>query len=417
MINTPFPAAAQSLNVDVCGFPSWVEAAYHHLEDHKDDLGLEISVAFPSSGPVRQGRLGNSVVATFPSVMPGRERKSLSSMIATIKLANPSLVHIFGTENPHASTAAQACVRLGLPFVVGLQGLSSTIGHHYLSGLPAKVSYGLTLRDVVRRDSIARQASKYARGAEAEGNTIRLARHVIGRTTWDKAVAQHWNPEAKYYQVPETLRREFYAQAWDVSKAQRHSIFMSQGHYPIKGLHFVLQALHYVIRRYPDTELVVAGAPPRGPSVIGRLRQTSYGRYIWNLIKQLQLADHVRFIGIQNVASMVSQYLRAHVFVSASSVENESNSLSEALLLGVPAVASYVGGVTDRVQHGATGFYYQHDAPYMLAYFIAQIFENDSLALSLSRCGRSASLRLNDPHQNAKLLRFAYMSALSGEDW
>ena len=42
-------------------------------------------------------------------------------------------------------------------------------------------------------------------------------------------------------------------------------------------------------------------------------------------------------------------------------------------------MASYVGGVTDKIEHGKDGFFYQHDAPYMLAHYVCEIFSSDDL--------------------------------------
>lgn len=73
---------------------------------------------------------------------------------------------------------------------------------------------------------------------------------------------------------------------------------------------------------------------------------------------------------------MVNAYLDANVFVCPSSVENSPNSLGEAMLLGMPVVSSDVGGVKNMLVHNEEGYVYQHDAPYMLAYYIKKVFAN-----------------------------------------
>lgn len=45
---------------------------------------------------------------------------------------------------------------------------------------------------------------------------------------------------------------------------------------------------------------------------------------------------------------MIESYKRAHAYVSASSMENESNSLSEAKMLGMPVISSYAGGTSEH---------------------------------------------------------------------
>ena len=57
-------------------------------------------------------------------------------------------------------------------------------------------------------------------------------------------------------------------------------------------------------------------------------------------------------------------------------------------MLGVPAVGSYVGGVTERIRHGETGFHYPPTEPAMLAHYIKTIFSDDELALKFSKNAR-----------------------------
>ena len=100
-------------------------------------------------------------------------------------------------------------------------------------------------------------------------------------------------------------------------------------------------------------------------------------------IKKYHLQNKVIFTGPLNESKMRQRYLDAHVFVSPSLIENSPNSLGEAMILGVPSISSYVGGVPDMIKDKKEGFLYQHDAPYMLAY-ICEIFKHDSIALKIS---------------------------------
>ena len=114
------------------------------------------------------------------------------------------------------------------------------------------------------------------------------------------------------------------------------------------------------------------------------------------------------FAGILDEKQISERYLRSNVFVSPSIVENESNSLSEAKIMGVPSVASYVGGVTDRIEHGKDGFFYQHDSPYILAQYVGGIFADDELALQFSAKVREHAMRTHDAQSNLNTLLDIY---------
>ena len=73
--------------------------------------------------------------------------------------------------------------------------------------------------------------------------------------------------------------------------------------------------------------------------------------------------------------------------------------------MGVPVVSSNVGGMKDLLKDGDEGFLYPSDAPYMLAHYIAELFQSDDLALRFSEKSRLRGAELFDRNQNgARLL-------------
>ncbi len=113
---------------------------------------------------------------------------------------------------------------------------------------------------------------------------------------------------------------------------------------------------------------------------------------------------------------MAEQYLKAHVHVVASFIENSSNSLGEAMILGVPCVASDVGGTKNMIKHGEEGFLYQSDAPYMLSLYVKMLWEDDDLAMSFSNKARVRALETHDAEKNAKRLMEIYESLMKQDD-
>jgi glycosyltransferase involved in cell wall biosynthesis len=64
------------------------------------------------------------------------------------------------------------------------------------------------------------------------------------------------------------------------------------------------------------------------------------------------------------------------------------------------------------IDHGKDGFYYQHDAPYMLASYILKIFNNDELALNLSENSRAKAIQKHDPSVSLQNLTGIYKRIL-----
>ena len=76
-----------------------------------------------------------------------------------------------------------------------------------------------------------------------------------------------------------------------------------------------------------------------------------------------------------NEEQICARYLSANVFICPSSIENSPNSLGEAQLLGVPCIASYVGGIPDMIPNKQCGSVYRFDEVVMLAAEICAIFK------------------------------------------
>ena len=235
-------------------------------------------------------------------------------------------------------------------------------------------------------------------GKTVEKVMLSKVKHIIGRTSWDRAHAWAINPNAKYHFNNETLRPEFYdGSKWDYNKCEKHTIFISQAGYPLKGLHQVLRAMPLILCHFPDTKVRVAGADITKYSTWrDKLRISGYGKLIRSMIRQLSIENHIEFLGPLNAEQMKQAYLNSNVFVCPSSIENSPNSLGEAQLLGVPHVVSYVGGVADMMVGNEENLY-RFEEIEMLAEKVCKIFRNEYKQIDMS------NIALQRHHQNENL--------------
>lgn len=109
---------------------------------------------------------------------------------------------------------------------------------------------------------------------------------------------------------------------------------------------------------------------------------------------------------------MSSWLSSSNVFVSASAIENLFNFVGEAMLLGCPVVSFCVGGVPDMLAHGLEGFLYQTSAPYMLAWYVKRVFENDRLAMGFSKAAHERASKTHDRERNSRDLLEIYDSLI-----
>lgn len=289
-------------------------------------------------------------------------------------LVRPDVVHIHGTEFSHGLAYVDECGADNV--VVSIQGLTSEIAKYYSLGLSkSQILRNLSLGDLFR-GSIFSDVCRYKERGKVEIELIKEVHHIIGRTSFDRAHTWAINPEANYHFCNEILRDEFYTGSWSYENCQSHTIFFSQANNPLKGLHFLLRALSIVKERYPDVKLNIAGRDitTHRPSLRGIYSYSGYGKLIKRLILKNGLQHSVSFLGPLSAEQMKETLLNSNVFVCSSSIENSSNSLAEAQILGVPCVASYVGGLPDLVPNKECGRLYRCDDVVGLAYQICDIF-------------------------------------------
>lgn len=380
---------------------SWLESLSSKLEKEKD---IQIVYCYPGKKSTP-----NDNSYTFSS-------KNNSVFFKEILIReNVDLVHIHGTEMLHSYEMTEVCKELEIPFVISIQGLVSVICNHLEADLPVRVVKGKTFRNFIFKDNIKGLSKQYYEKGIFEKKAIQNSKYIIGRTTWDYAMIQEINKDAEYFSCNEVLRSEFYEKdaIWNIDKIDKNMIFVSQASYSLKGLHYLLNAMPSILKEFPETHIIVAGKKMNGSdSFKDRMKETYYAKYLQSLIKKLNLTEKITFVGNATAKEMKEYFLKAHVFVLLSTMENESNSISEAKMLGVPVISSYVGGVVDRINHGEDGFLYQHNSPEMLSFFIKKVFSSNELTESLSINGKKNAEILFDLNKNVRNIRNVYLKIL-----
>lgn len=414
LVNIPLPEVSKLMGVKPSPFGGWLINASKDLSNKE---GIELSIAFPTNKANKYNELKGTNIKYYPfTPIKESDRKTIEynkSFEDLLKNLRPDIVHIFGTELAHTLAMVNICKNLNIRTVISIQGLVSIIEKHMYSNLPIHAIYGNTLRNIIRKDTVNGLKKRFKFSGKREVEALKNTNHVIGRTTWDKACSNLINPEAKYHFCNETLREVFYKREWDINDCEKHSIFLSQGQYPIKGFHYVLEAMPLILKEFPKAKIYISGRDiTKSDSLKDKLFMTYYGKYIKKLIKKFGLENRIVFTGPLDEEKMLHRYLNSHVFVCPSSIENSPNSLGEAMLLGVPCVASYVGGIPDILKDKEEGFLFQHDATYMLAYYICEIFKRDDLALKFSSNSRNRALKTHDRDENTRKLIEIYEDML-----
>lgn len=423
--NIMLPAIARQLNLPYSNREGWLSGLLERIALEQSRNHIELGIAFPAEDAMadfsREMQLGETLRCkcyafaenlNTPEIYDPAIDKRFQEIIQQF---NPDIVHVFGTEFPHALS----CVRtFGRPerTLISIQGLCSCIADVYMSGLPAKVQRKVTFRDFIRKDSLRRQQKKFMLRGEHEKEALRLAGHIAGRTDFDREQTARINPTAEYHYLNETMRTCFYSDRWRRNTCHSYTIFLSQGDYPLKGFHYVLQAMPKILKRFPFAQIFVAGN-----SIIEdqtwkqKLKLPAYGKYLKKLIQDNHLENKVTMLGKLTAEQMKERFLESHVFVLPSALENSPNSLGEAMLLGVPCVAADVGGVHNLLEDGGDGLLYPSGDVEKLADCIIEIFSKEAVAERFSDNARKHARDNHDGNLNYYRLCRIYRE-MSGEE-
>lgn len=135
---------------------------------------------------------------------------------------------------------------------------------------------------------------------------------------------------------------------------------------PYKGLDVLLEAMPQVIESVPNARLLIAG------DVYGNKDS------IRDLVSSLKLDSaveaHLRYISSDEVGDFFG---RASVVILPYRSATQSGIIAMAYAFGIPVIATDIGGLTEYIDHGHTGYLVKPGDPNSLADAICHFFEND----------------------------------------
>lgn len=373
IVNIPLPQIASYLGIKNIVGGGWMESMAKKLVETNGKI--ELAIACCAADRYVCKKIDGIIYYVLPvQKCTTQYDKSLEKYWKTVTTEfNPDVIHIHGTEFAHSLSYLKVCGNARV--CVSIQGLISIIAEYYRANIPIWDFYStITLRTLIGRDNMWQGKRDFIKRGRIEKEILKRVKYVIGRTEWDKTHVHAINSEVKYFHCNETLRSIFYKYKWDYNKCEKHTIFLSQSSYPIKGLHQVIKAVALVKNKYPDVKVSVAGVNIlKNTNLKENFTISGYGRYIKKLLKKFNLQNNILFLGPLSEKQMCNEYLRCNLFILPSSIENSPNSLCEAQILGTPCISSYVGG-TPEFMTGAEKWMYRFEEYKMLASKIENVF-------------------------------------------
>lgn len=317
------------------------------------------------------------------------DEEELGILLEYIKKVCPDIIHVHGTEENFGLLSQHD---LGIPLVISIQGVLNAISEKYFSGISRIASLlNQPLISWVLFNSAKHVYRDLEQRSVREKIILLNSKGIIGRTAWDERVMRILAPNAKYFKNNEVLRKEFYSRSFNSSKCvdELHIVStITSGHF--KGLETLIRT-YILLRNTVDFRI--------SWKIIGLKEKSDYSKMIANYLGVKLNSMGIEFLGYQSADQVVNILCDADVYCQVSHMENSPNSLCEAMLVGLPAVASYAGGTSTILKEGVEGILFQTGDHYALAGALIETHENYEKSLLMASKARERALARHDPSE------------------
>lgn len=172
-----------------------------------------------------------------------------------------------------------------------------------------------------------------------------------------------------------------------------------------KGIDVAIKAFAHFAREFPHSEFIIAGDGP-------------LKKRLESLARELGVQHQVHFAGFLPQKTLHELYERSHVFVHPSQTglngdqEGVPNAMLEAMVTGMPVIATRHGGIPEAVEHGRSGLLVAEKNVAELTEAFLAVGRDGSLLQELSLAASERVRTHFDRQKQARLLEDYYDEAI-----
>ena len=377
---------------------SWIDSLEKELLNYPEiELGFVYSEL---SKKPNQFRLENSrtdyfMVPRFPYSKFDRwynrffckppSEKPLLGYLQAVSQYNPDVVLFFGTESDYSLIVAE----LKVPSVIWFQGNLTVYERMYESGMKIWSTLRFEkFKRILMGDSLIHNFYAQKALVAREREIFVSAKNFIGRTDWDRRVTSVMAPQANYFHCDETLRDVFWKNKWKhVEGKDKFIITTTIRSNLYKGLETIFETCK-ILNNLVNQEVEWR--------VVGVNKDVVYAKTAAKIAGVKLKESKVKLLGARFGDELVEELLNSDLYVHPSHIENSPNAVQEAMLLGMPVVATNCGGTPCMLENGEEGVLVQNKDPFALAGAILEVIKNPIIAKKMGENARKRALQRND---------------------
>lgn len=228
---------------------------------------------------------------------------------------------------------------------------------------------------------------------------MKVNHYFMGRTDWDKSIVKFLSPGSKYYYCAEAIRPQIYdsQKVWELHKNKRLRLITIGSGSDLKGNEIILKTAK-ILKKI----LVIDDFEWRVTTNAKAIRP-------YEKIVSIKHEDvNVNLIGRVDTEGIINELSNADIYVHPAIIDNSPNTLCEAQLIGIPVIATNVGGIPQLVENGKTGILYPYNESYALAFHIMDLFQDKKKMLSISKQEYTMSHIRHNPEEIVRNLTNIY---------
>lgn len=277
----------------------------------------------------------------------------------------PDVIQLFGLETSFGSILVNV---KNVPVVVHIQGICTTIIDKYfpIGMSPKMIWWHSSIRDKLFFLTANDLFVKYKQRAKIERFNYKIYKYYLGRTEWDFSVSRLLSPSSRYYKCNEMLRSDFYEKKWSYKERDKVVLSTIMNGDIYKGLDTILKTAKLLNHLNLNFEW----------NIYGITDKFSLKKVFEKILHLNYEENNVYFRGKKNANELVKCLLDSTFYVHPSHIDNSPNALCEAMMVGVPCIASYVGGIPTLLTDKKNGFLVPDADAYELAYVIVSNYNN-----------------------------------------
>jgi len=302
-------------------------------------------------------------------------KKIVKKYISEINNIKPDIIHAHGVEEMNTLPVLQC----NYPHIISIQGII-----HEIIKVSPSIQYFCQL--------------------PIEKECLKKGVNFGCRTEWDKNYVTSQNRNAIIHYMPEAIAPCFFEKKWKGYANIRNLVFVGSL-LKRKGIETLIDAVILLIKDFSDIKITVIGNGKR-----------KYVEYIKHKLIKFKIIDNFEFKGFLNSNQIADILSKSGIYIHPSYIDNSPNSLCEAMAVGMPVVASKVGGIPSLVSHETNGLLFEMKNINELYQNIKQIFNDEKLAKRISNQALIDAYQRHFPNNVAKQTLDIYNKIINQED-